>query len=51
VPEEILEPRATWTDKAAYDTQARRLARMFAENFDAFAGDVTAAVRSAGPRS
>jgi phosphoenolpyruvate carboxykinase (ATP) len=50
VPPEILRPRDTWADGAAYDEQAGRLARMFAENFETFSSDVTAAVRSAGPR-
>ena len=30
-------PRGTWTDPAAYDAQARKLARMFRENFEQFA--------------
>jgi phosphoenolpyruvate carboxykinase (ATP) len=50
VPPEILDPRATWADKAAYDVQARRLAGMFEENFERFAADVPPDVRAAGPR-
>lgn len=50
VPAAVLDPRATWTDKAAYDVQARTLARMFAENFTAFADHAPADVRDAGPR-
>ena len=50
VPPEVLNPRDTWSDKAAYDTQARKLARMFAENFRAFEDDASPDVRMAGPR-
>jgi phosphoenolpyruvate carboxykinase (ATP) len=50
VPAEFLQPRSTWQDQAAYDVQARTLARMFAENFGAFADGVPPAVREAGPR-
>jgi phosphoenolpyruvate carboxykinase (ATP) len=50
VPPEVLEPRSTWQDTAAYDAQAGKLARMFAENFGNFADGVPASVRSAGPK-
>ena len=36
VPPEILVPRRTWADPAAYDAQARKLARMFRENFEQY---------------
>jgi phosphoenolpyruvate carboxykinase (ATP) len=49
VPSEMLDPRNTWEDKAAYDTQAAKLAGMFAENFVACADRVPAEVRAAGP--
>jgi len=51
VPSETLDPRATWSDGAAYDEQARQLARMFSENFEQFAASVDEAVREAGPKS
>jgi phosphoenolpyruvate carboxykinase (ATP) len=50
VPSEVLDPRSTWADKAAYDAQARKLAAMFIENFKAFEGDVNPAVMKAGPQ-
>ena len=49
VPDEVLRPRNTWQDKAAYDQQAHKLAGMFAENFQQFKDMVTEDVRSAGP--
>jgi phosphoenolpyruvate carboxykinase (ATP) len=50
VPADVLDPRRTWADKAAYDAQAKKLAAMFVENFKAFEGDVDAAVVQAGPQ-
>jgi phosphoenolpyruvate carboxykinase (ATP) len=50
VPAEVLKPRSTWADGDAYDRQAAALARMFVENFAAYADGVTDAVREAGPR-
>jgi phosphoenolpyruvate carboxykinase (ATP) len=50
VPSGVLRPRATWADGAAYDRQAGALARMFVENFAAYADGVSDAVRAAGPR-
>jgi phosphoenolpyruvate carboxykinase (ATP) len=51
VPAGVLNPRATWSDGAAYDEQARKLAAMFSENFTAFASSVSADVQAAGPRT
>ncbi len=36
VPREVLDPRAAWSDPAAYDTQARKLVGLFAANFKPF---------------
>jgi phosphoenolpyruvate carboxykinase (ATP) len=49
VPDQVLDPRSTWTNAAQYDEQATRLARMFMANFKAFENDVTKAVVAAGP--
>ena len=50
VPPEVLKPRSTWADPAAYDAQAAKLAQMFAENFKKFADGVGPDVTAAGPR-
>jgi phosphoenolpyruvate carboxykinase (ATP) len=50
VPSDVLRPRSTWADPAAYDEKARELAHMFAENFEDYADGVSDAVRAAGPR-
>ena len=50
VPNKVLNPRQTWSDAAAYDAQARKLAGMFRENFDKF-GSVEAATKNAGPKA
>jgi phosphoenolpyruvate carboxykinase (ATP) len=50
VPASVLDPGRTWSDPAAYDVQARKLAGMFRENFEQFKAHVPAAVLEAGPR-
>lgn len=45
----LLDPRETWSDKAAYDTQAARLVSMFAANFAKFENHVDAEVLQAAP--
>ena len=49
VPSELLNPRNTWKDQLAYDKQAQKLASQFEQNFQKYAGDVTDAIRAAGP--
>jgi phosphoenolpyruvate carboxykinase (ATP) len=46
----LLRPRDTWSDGAAYDAKARHLAGLFQNNFQAYAAQVSEAVRQAGPR-
>ncbi len=41
----ILDPRATWDDKAAYDETATKLVKQFADNFAQFEDHVDQAVR------
>ena len=50
VPTEVLNPRGTWTDGAAYDAQARKLAAMFRENITKFGAAVSPAILAAGPQ-
>jgi phosphoenolpyruvate carboxykinase (ATP) len=49
VPADVLQPRKTWKDGAAYDAQAAKLAEMFRKNFEKF-GAVDARISAAGPR-
>jgi phosphoenolpyruvate carboxykinase (ATP) len=50
VPAEILEPRNTWADKAAFDAQASDLATKFVKNFEQYASGVSEDVLNAAPR-
>ncbi len=47
VPGEVLDPRNVWSDACAYDAQARKLAALFAENFEKFAAHAAPGVRAA----
>ena len=51
VPSEILHPRETWADKAAYDAQAAKLAKMFADNFAKKYPNMPENIRNAGPQA
>jgi phosphoenolpyruvate carboxykinase (ATP) len=46
----ILDPRATWADRQAYDAQAGKLVRMFVANFAKFEAHVDGEVTDAAPR-
>ena len=49
VPTEVLDPRGTWSDGAAYDAQASKLAQMFRENIKKFGDAVMPDILAAGP--
>ena len=49
VPDQVLDPRATWSDQAAYDETARKLADLFAKNIAKF-DNVAPEVLKAGPQ-
>jgi phosphoenolpyruvate carboxykinase (ATP) len=51
VPANLLNPRETWPDAAAYDAQAHKLAQMFRTNFEHHAAFVPGAVKDAGPKA
>jgi phosphoenolpyruvate carboxykinase (ATP) len=50
VPERILDPQQTWSDPAAYQQTADKLAGMFHEHFQQYASAASRATRAAGPR-
>ncbi|MGB1206416.1 MAG: phosphoenolpyruvate carboxykinase (ATP) [Chitinophagales bacterium] len=50
VPNDILNPRNTWDDKAAFDDKANDLAMQFIANFKAFENKATPAILSAAPK-
>ncbi len=49
VSRELLKPRQTWSDRAAYDAKARELATLFKKNFEQYAAECSPEVRGAGP--
>jgi phosphoenolpyruvate carboxykinase (ATP) len=50
VPSDVLIPRNTWGDKAAYDATAKKLAELFRKNFETYASGVSQEVRDVGPK-
>ena len=51
VAESVLDPRSTWPDAAQYDEQAKKLAKMFVDNFVTFENNVAASIKAAGPKA
>lgn len=50
VPDEKLDARGMWADKAAYDAQANKLAQMFVENFASKYPNMPKEIVNAGPK-
>jgi len=50
VPSEVLNPRNVWLDGAAYDAQAKKLAGLFAKNFEKFESHASEGVKAAAIR-
>ena len=50
VPSERLSPKNTWSDGAAYDAQAQKLAQLIVDNFKQFSAGSSAATVAAGPK-
>ncbi|WPV67345.1 phosphoenolpyruvate carboxykinase (ATP) [Chitinophaga sp. LS1] len=51
VPTEMLDPRNTWADKAAFDKQVADLANRFVQNFKKYAGQADPEILSASPKN
>jgi len=50
VPTEVLHPKNTWTDKAAYDEKANHLAEQFVKNFEKFKSQASDEIIAAAPK-
>lgn len=50
VPSEVLNPRNTWKDKAAYDVKATELAEKFVKNFEKFKEFANEEILAAAPK-
>ena len=51
IPDNVLNPRDSWADKAAYDATAKNLVSLFEKNFETFAGAVGEDVKAAAVRA
>lgn len=50
VPSEILNPRNTWADTAAYDATAKNLAGQFIKNFEKYASGANEEILASAPK-
>lgn len=50
VPADLLDPRKTWADPAAYDAKAEELAKRFINNFKKYEAGTPASILAAGPK-
>lgn len=51
VPDEVLNPRNTWKDKAAYDAKAQSLANSFVKNFEKYRDKANEEILAAAPEA
>ncbi len=51
VPADVLDPRTTWKDKAAYDATAEKLAKQFVDNFAKYSDGASPEILAAAPRT
>ncbi len=49
IPAQILFPRTTWSDKAAYDSKAQELTHLFKQNFNNYEGMARPEILAGGP--
>ena len=50
VPTEIMNPKNTWDDKAAFDKKANELAQAFVKNFETFESNASEEIINAAPK-
>lgn len=50
VPNELLDPKSTWSDKNDYDTKANELAVKFLDNFKQFESEASKEILAASPK-
>lgn len=50
VPDSVLTPRDTWENTGSYDAKAKKLAKMFIDNFEQFADEASDELLAAAPK-